>query len=139
MRRVSHFNFRRCPIELTMEQLGKKWAIPIIRDLFKGKTRFKEFLEANPKLSPKVLSTRLKDLQEYSIIEKKIVRPTPLLIEYELTEKGKALGDILYSLASFSIKFHVDEIYQGRPENVERDLGNLRRIFCLSEREEESN
>jgi DNA-binding HxlR family transcriptional regulator len=122
---VSRLNFRRCPIELSIEQLGRKWAMPIIRDLFNGKTRFKEFLEANPEMSAKMLSTRLRDLQEYGVVEKKVMRTTPLLIEYGLTEKGRALGDVLYSLAVFSIRFHPDEVFDGPSENVEKDLRSI--------------
>jgi len=122
---VSRFSFRRCPIELSMEQLGRKWAIPIIRDLFNGRTRFKEFLESNPELSAKVLSTRLRDLQGHGIIEKRVVRTTPLLIEYGLTEKGRALGDVLYSLALFSIRFHPDEVFDEPHENIEEALRSV--------------
>jgi len=122
---VTQFNFKHCPIELSMEQLGRKWAMPLIRDLFNGKTRFKEFLEANPEMSAKVLSTRLKDLQEFGIIEKKVTRTTPLLIEYGLTEKGRALGDVLYSLAMFSIRFSPDEVFDEPLENLERDLRSI--------------
>ena len=122
---MTQFNFRQCPIELSMEQLGKKWAIPIIRDLFNGKTRFKEFLESNPELSAKMLSTRLRDLQGHGIVEKRVVTTTPLLIEYGLTEKGRALGDVLYSLALFSIRFHPDEVFDEPPEDIEKGLRSV--------------
>ncbi len=108
-----------------MEQLGRKWAITIIRDLFNGKTRFKEFLESNPELSAKMLSTRLKELQQHDIVDKKVVRTTPLLIEYGLTEKGRALGNVLYSLALFSIRFHPDEVFDEPPDNIEEDLRSV--------------
>ena len=122
---VSRFSFRRCPIELSMEQLGRKWAIPIIRDLFNGKTRFKEFLESNPELSAKMLSTRLRELQGHDIVEKRVVKTTPLLIEYGLTEKGRGLGDVLYSLALFSIRFRPDEVFDELPDNIEKDLRSI--------------
>jgi DNA-binding HxlR family transcriptional regulator len=122
---VTRFKFRRCPIELSMEQLGRKWAIPIIRDLFNGKTRFKEFLASNPELSAKMLSTRLRDLQGHGIVEKRVVRTTPLLIEYGLTEKGQALGDVLYSLALFSIRFHTEEVFDEPHDNIEEDLRSV--------------
>lgn len=122
-------DFRRCPIELTMEQLGGKWAMTIVRDLYMGKTRFKEFLENNPDLSSKVLSTRLKELQAYGVVEKNVVTATPLLIQYRLTERGRALGDVLYSLAVYSINFHSDEVYRKPPNDVEGDLLELRQMF----------
>ena len=123
------FDFRRCPIELSMEQLGRKWAMTILRDLFNGKTRFKEFLASSPEMSAKMLSTRLKELQESGIVEKRVERTTPLLIEYGLTEKGKALGDILYSLAMFSIRFQPDEVFDEPIKHIEE---NLRSVFYTS-------
>ena len=123
--------FKYCPIECTIEVIGKKWAIPIIRDFFKGKTRFTEFLEENPKLSSKVLSTRLKELQQSGIVDKNVVQTTPLLIKYNLTEKGRALGKILFHLASFSFKYHQNEVYQGMIENSERDTEILKKVFNI--------
>jgi len=60
----------KCPIETGLKYLGKKWSFEIIRDMFFGKKRFNEFLASKPKLSSKVLSTRLKELQGNGIIEK---------------------------------------------------------------------
>jgi DNA-binding HxlR family transcriptional regulator len=125
-------DFKRCPIEVTMDQLGGKWTMPIIRDLHMGKTRFKEFLSTNPDLSAKVLSTRLKELQRHGIAEKRVASTSPLLIEYRLTEKGKALGDVLVSLAAYSIRFHEDEVYKRLPADKEKDLGRLKEMFSQS-------
>ena len=111
-------DFNRCPIEVTMDMLGGKWVMTILRDLYMGRNRFKEFLEHNPGLSSKVLSTRLRELQEIGVIEKKVVTATPLLIQYGLTETGRALGDVLYSLSVYSIRFHPDEVYGGMPGDV---------------------
>jgi hypothetical protein len=58
-------------------------------------------------------------------------RTTPLQIEYNLTEKGMALGDVLYSLAIFSIRFQPDEVFEKPTEQIEDDL---RRIFYHSGR-----
>jgi DNA-binding HxlR family transcriptional regulator len=122
-------DFKQCPIEVTMDQLGGKWTMPIIRDLHMGKTRFKEFLSTNPDLSAKVLSTRLKELQRHGVAEKMVASTTPLLIEYRLTEKGKALGDVLFSLAAYSVHFHEDEVYKRLPADKERDLARLKEMF----------
>ncbi len=122
--------FKRCPIEVTMDQLGGKWTMPIIRDLHMGMTRFKDFLSNNPDLSAKMLSTRLKDLQRHGVAEKIVASTTPLLIEYRLTEKGEALGDVLFSLAAYSVHFHEDKVYRRPPADKEKDLAELKEIFC---------
>ncbi len=123
------FDFKQCPIERTLKSIGRKWAINIIRDMFHGKKRFSEYLRSNPQLSGKVLSTRLKDLQECGLVEKTVVEISPLLVEYSLTEEGRALGEILYQMSIFSMRYHIDDIYQGKDEHLERDLENLKHVF----------
>ena len=130
---MSPFAFKHCPIERTLDSIGRKWAINIIRDLFLGRKRFSEFLQYNPQLSGKVLSTRLKELQEYGLVEKNVIETTPVLIEYGLTERGRALGEVLYQMAVFSMRHHADDVYRGDDEYLERDLENLRRVFCAFE------
>ena len=122
-------NMKNCPIEIALNYLGKKWTIHIIRDLFKGKKRFSEFLEANPQISTKMLSLRLKELQNSGLIKKIIVSTTPVVIEYSLTQKGKALNRILFDLAEFSIKNNPTEVYHNSPKSIKSDIMNLKDFF----------
>jgi len=93
-----------CAIDNALNYLGKRWALQIIRDLFQGRTRFNEFLKKNKELSGKVLSERLKDLENNDIITKTIVEKNPVLIEYHLTSKGKELDKVIAELANFAHK-----------------------------------
>jgi len=104
----------KCPIETGLKYLGKKWSFEIIRDLFFGKKRFNEFLASKPKLSSKVLSTRLKELKENRIIEKTVSNTFPVNIKYELTNKGKALNKIIYELAVFELRTCDDFMENGK-------------------------
>jgi len=122
-------NMINCPIEVTLNIVGKKWSINIIRDLFKGKTRFTEFLESNPQLSTKMLSLRLKELQKLDIIKKTIKSTTPILIEYSLTQKGKSLNRLLFQLAEFSLKNYPNKVYNKEKKSIENDISNLKRFF----------
>ena len=103
---------KHCPIEAAFERIGKKWAINILRDLFLGKKRFREFLEVNPELSGKVLSQRLKELEDDELIKKKIVSKTPLKAEYGLTDKGKNLDKVLYEIIMYSMKNYSNEVFK---------------------------
>ena len=103
---------KHCPIETAFEHVGRKWAINIIRDMFIGKKKFREFLEANPELSGKVLSQRLKELENDGLIRKKIVSKTPLKAEYELTDKGKNLDKVLYEVIMYSMKNYSNEVFK---------------------------
>lgn len=100
-----------CPVDRTLNLINKKWSIQIIRDLFFGKKHFKEFKEDKPKLSNKVLSSCLKDLEENGIIEKVVLNTTPVTTEYHLTEYGKSMNRIIYELAMFTLKDDLDEGY----------------------------
>lgn len=99
-----------CPIDKTLDYIGKKWNLIIIRDLFLGKRKFNEFLEANKQLSNKVLSQKLKELESHGLIEKRIISKTPLVAEYFLTDKGAALNKILFEIAMYGVKNLKEEI-----------------------------
>jgi DNA-binding HxlR family transcriptional regulator len=75
----------------------------------------------------------LKELQECGLVEKTVIEITPLHVEYSLSEEGRALGDVLYQMAVFSMRYHVDDIYHGNDENLERDLENLKHVFCAGQ------
>jgi len=126
-------NMKNCPIEATISIIGKKWSIQIIRDIFKGKTRFTEFLEANPQLSTKMLSVRLKELQNSNIIQKTIKSTTPVLIEYSLTQKGKNLNRIIFELAEFSLKNYPNKVYTKKPKSIDTDISNLKKFFEVND------
>lgn len=90
-------------IDETFDYLGKKWSIKIIKGLFCNRKHFKDLLALNPALSSKVLSERLKELEEKGIIEKKVVNSNPFHTEYFLTEKGLKLRKIIFELFDFAL------------------------------------
>ncbi len=103
-----------CPIDVAIKYVGKKWTIEIIKDMFLGMSHFNEFLDANPALSAKVLSQRLKELEANGIAEKRVISVTPLSIEYHLTPKGKSLNRVIYELAGFAMIAYTDECGTGQ-------------------------
>ncbi len=129
MSALYEFGFRRCPLEVSVDMIGGKWTLQILRDLFMGRSRFSDFLEFNPGLSGKVLSGRLRELQESGLVVKRVVCVTPLRVEYGLSEKGLALGDVLYQVALFSIRYSREEVYSWDYDGVERDMAGLREVF----------
>ena len=114
-----------CPVDRTLNLINKKWSIQIIRDMFFGKKHFKEFKEDKPKLSNKVLSNCLKELEENGLIEKHVLDTTPVTTEYYLTEYGKSMNRIVYELAMFTLKdenSYSDEIRDDLKENFKKTL-----------------
>lgn len=106
-----------CPVDRTLNLINKKWSIQIIRDMFFGKKRFKEFQEDKPNLSNKVLSNCLKELEENGLIEKKVLSTTPVTTEYYLTEYGKSMNKVIYELAMFTLHDENDNSYSDETRN----------------------
>ena len=110
-----------CPVDRTLNLINRKWSIQIIRDMFFGKKHFKEFKEDKPKLSNKVLSNCLKELEENGLIRKEVLNTTPVSTEYYLTEYGRAMNRIVYELAMFTLHDENDNSYS---EETREDLMN---------------
>ena len=110
-----------CSVDKTLNLINKKWSIQIIRDMFFGKKRFKEFKEDKPKLSNKVLSSCLKELEENGLIRKEVLNTTPVTTEYSLTEYGKSMNRIIYELAMFTLQNDNEHEYS---DEVRNDLKN---------------
>lgn len=106
-----------CPVDRTLNLINKKWSIQLIRDMFFGKKHFKEFKEDKPKLSNKVLSNCLKELEENGLIEKHVLDTTPITTEYHLSEYGKSMNKIIYELAMFTLHDSNDNSYSDEIRN----------------------
>ena len=94
---------RNFPIDNVIQLIRKKWVVQIINDLFFGKTRFHEFKEDKPKLSNRVLSSCLKEMEDNGLIQRIVDKYDKKNVRYYLTEKGKSLNKIIYEMAIFSV------------------------------------
>ena len=96
---------RRCPVARTLEIIGERWTILILRDLLRdGPRRFNDFEQSLPGISPNTLSGRLKTLEEASIVARRLYQEHPPRAEYFLTEKGRELGPVLKALGNWGEK-----------------------------------
>ena len=93
-----------CPIARTLDIVGDRWTMLVIRDLFLGKTRFTQFLASSPGLPPKILSDRLKKLDEHGLIERVIYSQHPLRGEYRLTADGRSLAPVLEAMVRWGLE-----------------------------------
>ena len=100
---MAKFESNYCPVNETLKIISGKWHLLIIRDLFFGKKRFKEFKEDKPNLSNKVLTECLKDLESNGLISKTNLDDSKIT-EYSLTEEGKRMNRIIYELAIFTLE-----------------------------------
>lgn len=95
-----------CPrFESAFSILGKRWNGLIIHSLMNGPKRFKDISNLIPSMSDKMLSERMKDLENEGILVRHVYPETPVRIEYELTEKGLALGPVMGEVQSWAEKW----------------------------------
>ncbi|MFZ5814246.1 MAG: winged helix-turn-helix transcriptional regulator [Bacillota bacterium] len=92
-----------CPrYEYAAGLLGKKWTGLILRILMGGPRRFSDFRLQVPDLSDRLLSERLKELEEAGIVQRVVHDHRPVLIEYTLTEKGRALRPVVEAIGEWA-------------------------------------
>jgi DNA-binding HxlR family transcriptional regulator len=90
-----------CPVGRSAELLGDRAVLLILRELFFGRRRF-ELIAANTGLGPQLVSARLKMLVAEGIAERRVYQQRPLRYDYWLTDKGKALFDVLYAMRNWA-------------------------------------
>jgi len=94
-----------CEKELTLSIISGKWKVVIIWHLgHEGKHRFSELQKLFPKISHKMLSNQLKELEEDGIVSREVIPETPLKVEYSLTELGMTLVPIVDMLYEWGKK-----------------------------------
>jgi DNA-binding HxlR family transcriptional regulator len=87
-----------CPVARSLDVLGDKWTLLVIREALSGTTRFMDFSRALPKLARTILSARLQRLVDLGVIETIPVSQTSLYNEYVLTEMGRQLFPVVTAL-----------------------------------------
>lgn len=85
----------KCPIEATLKMTGCKWKILIIRDLLTGTKRFGELKKSVSGITQKVLTSKLRELEEDGLIERKVYPQIPPKVEYTLTDVGYSLRPVI--------------------------------------------
>jgi DNA-binding HxlR family transcriptional regulator len=117
--------FVECPVSTSIGVLGKKWTLVILRDIRDyGVDRFNRLLESLPGISPRVLATRLKQLEQGGLITRVEKRKTPSLIRWALTEKGIDTMPIIMMLAAYGSKYYADIVFEDKRPRKLHDLFN---------------
>ncbi len=100
----------------TMNVLNGKWKLPIIGSLLYGKKRFKELEREIPKITPRMLSKELKDLEVNGIVIRTVYDTIPVTVEYELTKSGNSLNTVLDAMIAWGLQHH--KMVIGKKEKV---------------------
>jgi DNA-binding HxlR family transcriptional regulator len=115
--------FINCPIRTSLGILGKKWTILILRDIgFLRINRFNRLLESIKGLTPRVLSMRLKELEKEGFIECSEEKRSPMMVQWDLTEKGKDTMPILMQLTAFGSKWYSDIVFEDKKPRMLKEI-----------------
>jgi DNA-binding HxlR family transcriptional regulator len=98
-----------CPIARSLDVLGERWTILVIRELLLGPKRFKHLLAALPGIGTNRLSERLRGLEEAGIARKTVLPPPATVPVYELTPDGERLRDPLLALGLWGLDLPLDD------------------------------
>jgi DNA-binding HxlR family transcriptional regulator len=128
-----------CPIAASLEVLGKKWTLEILRDIGMRKNeRFSQLLESVQGICPRLLSRRLRELEASGLVRRIEEPATPKKVVWKFTEKGWDTLPILMSYVAFGSKYFPERVFtDGQPrEGDERDVSGPHRgeVLRASER-----
>ena len=90
-----------CPVAKSLEVVGDRWTLLVVRDLLSGPRRFQDFLQTLPGIAPNILSARLKLMEEHGLIGREFYTDHPPRAQYVLSEKGRELGMVVGALAAW--------------------------------------
>jgi DNA-binding HxlR family transcriptional regulator len=94
-----------CPVAMAAELLCTRWTMVLLRELVAGSTRFNDLRRGVPKMSPTLLSQRLKELEVAGVIERKALKSEKGVFEYRMTEAGKDLRPVVEAMGFWGQKW----------------------------------
>ncbi len=92
------------PVRDTLYVISGKWKMPIIGTLIQGAKRFKELERSIPKISPRMLSKELRELEMNQLIARKVYDTLPVTVEYEITKYGLSLKKVFEAMYEWGIE-----------------------------------
>ncbi|MFE4874976.1 winged helix-turn-helix transcriptional regulator [Streptomyces sp. NPDC056682] len=87
-----------CAIESAMEVLGGRWKLAILKELLAGTRRFSELKRALPRITQRMLTRQLREMEGDGLVVRTVYRQVPPKVEYSLTEIGRSLDGIAEQL-----------------------------------------
>lgn len=102
-----------CPLARTLDIVGDKWTLLVVRDLFMGKTTYGDLQKSHEKIPSNILAERLKRLEAYGIINKTQYQERPVRYAYTLTATGKTLWPLMKEIMLWGNK-HIPATFDPR-------------------------
>ena len=118
-----------CPLAYSLDVVGERWTLLIVRELMLGPRRYTDLLNGLPGIGTNLLATRLKDLEQAGILSQRRLPPPANASVYELTERGRGLENVIGAFAQWGLGYlqmpPPEEDYLG----VVPSMGALRLMF----------
>jgi DNA-binding HxlR family transcriptional regulator len=112
-----------CPVARTLDVIGDRWTLLILRDVTHGITKYSDMLESLKGISPNLLAQRLKRLEKEGVLERSFYSDHPPRAEYKLTKKGRDLTPVLSSMAEWGYEYALDDEARNNPRVIARMQG----------------
>ncbi len=113
-----------CPIASSLDIIGDRWTLVLIRDLYFGASRYNDFLSSPEGIPSNLLADRLKTMEERGIVTKIPYQTKPTRYEYKLTEMGLALYPVMKTLSQWGLEWLPDRVAR-----LPEDVPWVRRVF----------
>ncbi|MEO7156697.1 MAG: helix-turn-helix domain-containing protein [Vicinamibacterales bacterium] len=94
----------RCPVSCTLDVLGDRWSLLVVRDVMRGKRRYAEFLDSPEGIPTNILAERLKRLVDKGVIRSHRYSQHPPRLAYELTPRGEDLRPIMRAMVEWGVR-----------------------------------
>jgi len=102
---AKNYDIHDCPVAQTLDLIGERWTILLLRDLLlHGPRRFQDFQASLSGIAPNTLSSRLKAMEDNGLVRRELYSERPPRLEYVLTDKGKSLGPIVKAMRDWGTK-----------------------------------
>jgi DNA-binding HxlR family transcriptional regulator len=102
---AKNYEIHDCPVARTLDLIGERWTILLLRDLLlHGPRRFQDFQASLSGIAPNTLSSRLKSMEDSGIVRRELYSERPPRLEYVLTDKGKSLGPIVKAMREWGTR-----------------------------------
>jgi DNA-binding HxlR family transcriptional regulator len=101
-----------CPVACSLDIVGDRWTLLLIRDLLAGKSRYGDFLASAEHIPTNILADRLKRLEREGLVCRVPYSQHPPRVEYHLTDAGRELGQVVGALAVWGLK-HIPDTRRG--------------------------
>lgn len=99
-----------CPVAMAAEVLCTRWTVVLLRELVAGSTRFNDLRRGVPRMSPALLSQRLKDLEAAGVLRRDALAGEPGVFEYRLTAAGRELESLVEAFGTWGQRWVTTEL-----------------------------